>query len=59
MVNKDEYKGCLIYLNTVYLLQDKRRKDSIDGRPLELFLCSVLERQGCAEAFRWLASYLN
>lgn len=36
-----------------------RRRDSIKGRPVELFMCSVLERQGCAEAFRWLANYLD
>jgi len=40
-------------------IQEKRRRDSIGGRPLELFMCSVMERNGCAEPFRWLANYLN
>jgi len=46
----------IIYVCSV---QDKRRRDTVEGRPLEVFMCSVLERHGCAEAFRWLANYLN
>jgi len=33
------------------------RKD-INGRPMELFMCSVLKREGYGEAFRWLSQYL-
>ncbi|VDQ13971.1 unnamed protein product [Trichobilharzia regenti] len=29
------------------------------GRPIELFMCSILKRQGYGEAFNWLAQYLD
>ncbi len=28
------------------------------GRPLEVFMCSLLKRQGYGEAFRWIARFL-
>jgi len=28
-------------------------------RPLEVFMCTVLKRQGYGEGFRWLAQYLK
>eukprot|EP00055_Hartaetosiga_balthica_P013039 m.65352 g.65352 ORF g.65352 m.65352 type:complete len:193 (-) comp8149_c0_seq1:102-680(-) len=33
-------------------------KSSISTRPLELFMCSVLQRQGYGDGFKWLAQYL-
>jgi len=34
-------------------------KNEIRGRPMELFMCSVLKRQGYGEGFRWMAQYIN
>jgi len=31
----------------------------LPGRPLELYMCSVLKRQGYGEGFRWLAQYID
>eukprot|EP00092_Neocalanus_flemingeri_P035846 GFUD01039026.1.p1 GENE.GFUD01039026.1~~GFUD01039026.1.p1 ORF type:complete len:195 (+),score=29.38 GFUD01039026.1:63-647(+) len=31
----------------------------MNGRPLEMFMCSVLKRQGYGEGFRWISQYLD
>lgn len=36
-----------------------RPKSEINGRPVELFMCSVLKRTGYGNGFRWLAQYIN
>ncbi|CAB0005713.1 unnamed protein product [Nesidiocoris tenuis] len=37
----------------------KVSRSELSGRPLELFMCSVLKRQGYGEGFRWVAQYID
>ncbi|XP_025097842.1 GTP-binding protein SAR1b-like isoform X3 [Pomacea canaliculata] len=34
-------------------------RSELPGRPIELFMCSILKRQGYGEGFRWIAQYIN
>lgn len=33
--------------------------DQLQSRPVEIFMCSVLKKQGYGEGFQWLAHYIN
>jgi len=39
--------------------KSKIPRNELPGRPLELFMCSVLKRQGYGEGFRWIANYID
>lgn len=40
-------------------LQGQVSRSELPGRPIELFMCSILKRQGYGEGFRWIAQYIN
>lgn len=55
--SEDEIRG-FFNLNGQTTGKGKISKADLPGRPLELFMCSVLRRQGYGEGFRWLAQYI-
>ncbi|XP_045474230.1 GTP-binding protein SAR1A isoform X2 [Harmonia axyridis] len=34
-------------------------RSELPGRPLELFMCSILRKQGYGDGFRWIAQYMD
>lgn len=46
-------------LDTLTTGKGKIPKSELQMRPLELFMCSVLRRQGYGEGFRWLAQHID
>ncbi|XP_060868796.1 GTP-binding protein SAR1b-like [Metopolophium dirhodum] len=64
--NKIDRQGALneTELRTYFALNQTTGKarvprTDLPGRPLEVFMCSVLKRQGYGEGFRWLAQYID
>ncbi|XP_060868448.1 GTP-binding protein SAR1b-like [Metopolophium dirhodum] len=64
--NKIDRQGALneTELRTYFALNQTTGKarvprTDLPGRPLEVFMCSVLKRHGYGEGFRWLAQYID
>ncbi|XP_050424756.1 GTP-binding protein SAR1a-like [Adelges cooleyi] len=64
--NKIDRQGAITEpeLRSVFALNQTTGKGRVartelPGRPLEVFMCSVLKRQGYGEGFRWLAQYID
>ncbi|KAK5649850.1 hypothetical protein RI129_000879 [Pyrocoelia pectoralis] len=56
--SEDELRNAYVLYNQTTGKGKVSRQD-LPGRPLELFMCSVLKRQGYGEGFRWLAQYID
>lgn len=48
----------ILNLNGLTTGKSNVQRSELSGRPMELFMCSVLKREGYGEAFRWLSQYL-
>ena len=53
-VSETEVRNYLGLLNTT----GKHSKPANGVRPLELFMCSIVMRQGYAEGFKWLSQFI-
>jgi len=47
------------YFGMYGLTTGKSAAKDLNARPMELFMCSVLKRQGYGEGFRWLANFIS
>lgn len=47
------------YFGMYGLTTGKNAVKDLNARPMELFMCSVLKRQGYGEGFRWLANFIS
>uniref|UniRef100_A0A8R1DZZ9 small monomeric GTPase n=1 Tax=Caenorhabditis japonica TaxID=281687 RepID=A0A8R1DZZ9_CAEJA len=56
-INEEQLKWHMKIQNSCTGKEQMSRKD-LSSRPLEVFMCSVLRRQGYGEGFRWLSQYI-
>merc|ERR1711941_239913 len=56
--SEDELRNALgLYSHMTYGRETKKNATGV--RPVELFMVSIVKRMGYAEAFQWLAQFLN
>ncbi|KAL3278753.1 hypothetical protein HHI36_016281 [Cryptolaemus montrouzieri] len=56
--SEDELRGVFeLYGQTTG--KGKVPRSELPGRPLELFMCSILRKQGYGDGFRWIAQYMD
>lgn len=54
------YILCLSVILSLYAsTQGNVSLKELNLRPMEVFMCSVLKRQGYGEGFRWLSQYID
>lgn len=54
--SEDQIRG---YLQLPTTGKHKIPADQLTSRPIEIFMCSVLRKQGYGEGFQWLSNYIN
>ena len=54
-----EFRKFLNHFLKIQNFQGQISRSELSSRPVEVFMCSVLRRQGYGEGFRWLAQYLD
>lgn len=57
-LGENELKNYLKITNLCTGKDHASRANLID-RPMEVFMCSIIKKQGYGDAFRWLSQYLN
>jgi len=55
----EEYLKQYLGLHGVTTGKGNVPRSELNTRPIEVFMCSVLKRQGYGEGFRWLSQYID